>query len=127
MSSWVTHKPRHFLSSRLFSLLEDACYRLDIRASESADHQQASRQSSFQKYCRCQRELRELQEEKRRLEEEATILEQAATYMTLQMAPQSTEDATLLRRMQEGSSERRANIHNIVRDIIITVIIVHAK
>ena len=99
---------------RLFSLLEQACYRLDVKASESVNHQPSSKPSSYQEYCRCQTEMVQLKEEKRRLEEEATILEQAATYMSLQDTSHSEEDTTLLQRMQHESTERRTRISSIV-------------
>jgi hypothetical protein len=42
---------------RLFSLLEDACHRLDVKAAESADQQQCARQSSYSDYGQVQREI----------------------------------------------------------------------
>ena len=59
--------------------------------------------------------MAELGEEKKRLEEEAAILEQAATYMSLQTSSTTTEQATLIKRMQDESRVRRSRITNIVR------------
>ncbi len=97
---------------RLFTLLEDACHKLDFKlAQETSPSQRA--QTSFAAYSQALRETRELQEERQRLDEEATTLEQVVSYLTLNL-PTPLQHPTVSGVATEAKS-RRDQISHIVR------------
>lgn len=104
---------------RLFTLLEDACHRLDFKlalaVTESDRPESSTKPTSFQEYTMAIREKQEVKEQQLKLQSEAETLEQVATYMSLNIPDERPLEHPLIQAILKEAHSRRSSLSQNVR------------